>query len=158
MIGCPERDYSVIKWAWSKTHLHALLNTVPCYRKSEHKMAAAQTGNTYHSPCTQDINTIPNPKTLVSMTGFSMVILWTLSHVTGSWNHRWRPPKPEIHISACTLDRNAIPIPKSIFSTTGFSLVILWTLFVKVMAKKLMHPSSRTRAWFHSVLILRCLW
>jgi len=23
---CPERDYSVIKWAWSKTHLHALLH------------------------------------------------------------------------------------------------------------------------------------
>jgi len=24
MIGCPERDYSVIKWAWSETHLHTL--------------------------------------------------------------------------------------------------------------------------------------
>jgi len=32
-----------------------------------------------------------------------------------------------------------------------------WTTFVKVMAKKLMHPSSRTRAWLPSVLILRGL-
>jgi len=24
MIGCPELDYSVKKWAWSETHLHAL--------------------------------------------------------------------------------------------------------------------------------------
>jgi len=34
------------------------------------------------------------------------------------------------------------------------------TTFVKVMAKKLMHPSSRTRAWLPSVLIviLRSMW
>jgi len=29
------------------------------------------------------------------------------------------------------------------------------TTFVKAMAKKLMHPSSRTRDWLPSVLILR---
>jgi len=27
-VTCPERDYSVIKWAWRKTHLHALLRKV----------------------------------------------------------------------------------------------------------------------------------
>jgi len=32
-----------------------------------------------------------------------------------------------------------------------------WTTFVKVMAKKLMHPSSRTRDWLPSVRILRGL-
>jgi len=32
------------------------------------------------------------------------------------------------------------------------------TTFVKVMAKKLMHPSSWTRAWLPSFLILRGLW
>jgi len=31
------------------------------------------------------------------------------------------------------------------------------TTFVKVTAKKLMHPSSRARAWLPSVLILRGL-
>jgi len=75
------------------------LNTVPCYRKSEPKMAAAQTGNTYISACTLDKNTIPNPKSMFSTTGFSMVILWTLSHVAGSRNPRWRSPKLELHIS-----------------------------------------------------------
>jgi len=28
MIGCLERDYSVTKWAWSKTHSHALLRLI----------------------------------------------------------------------------------------------------------------------------------
>jgi len=51
------------------------LNPVPCYRKSEHKMAAAQAGNTYISACTLDKNTIPNTKPMFSATGFSMVIL-----------------------------------------------------------------------------------
>jgi len=32
------------------------------------------------------------------------------------------------------------------------------TTFVKLMAKKLMHPSSRTQAWLPSVLILRGVW
>jgi len=32
------------------------------------------------------------------------------------------------------------------------------TTFVKAMAEKLMHPSSRTRAWLPSVRILRGLW
>jgi len=32
------------------------------------------------------------------------------------------------------------------------------TAFVKVMGKKLMHPSSWTRDWLPSVLILRGLW
>jgi len=31
------------------------------------------------------------------------------------------------------------------------------TTFVKVMVKKLMHPSSRTRDWLSSVIILRGL-
>jgi len=32
------------------------------------------------------------------------------------------------------------------------------TTFVKVVAKKLMHPSWQTQAWLPSVLILRGLW
>jgi len=53
------------------------LNTVPCYRKSEPKTKAAQTGNIYTciSACTYDRNAIPNPKPMLSTTGFSMVIL-----------------------------------------------------------------------------------
>jgi len=51
------------------------LNTVPCYWKSELKMAAAQTGNTYISACILDRNTIPNLKRMFSTTEISMVIL-----------------------------------------------------------------------------------
>jgi len=84
---------------WNQETSIFKLNTVSCYRKPEHKMAAAQTGNTYISACTIDRNTIPNPKTMFSTTGFSMMILWTLFHVTGSRNPRWWPSKTEIHIS-----------------------------------------------------------
>jgi len=106
-------------------------------------MAAAQTGNTYISACKLDRNTIPNPKSMFSTTGFSIVIFWTLCHVTVSRSTRWRPPKPEIHIYQLVHEKET----PFYYLTTSLPALPLLTLQWRLAFFIIVTESNNLAAW-----------
>ena len=62
-------------------------------------MAATQTGSTHISACGQLRNEIPRSKTMFPGLGNLLTSLPIVSYVSGSRYSRWRPLKPEVHIS-----------------------------------------------------------
>jgi len=105
---------------WDQGTIIFKFNTVACYRKSERKMVAAQSGNTYISACTLDRNTIPNPKSMFSTTDglFNGDTLNPVPCYRTSEHKMAAAQTGNTYISACTLDRNTIPNPNPMFSIT----------------------------------------
>ena len=94
----------------SKVLLQTVSRATGC---PKNKMAATQTGSTHISACRQLRNKIPGSKFRFSISGNPLVLLPTVSDMSGSRYSRWRPPKPEVHILVAILDFQILVSPWS---------------------------------------------